>query len=407
MKSNPGSMPSDLKYNNRIRVLDALRALKISTAGVIAENTGLSRQTVTKSLTSFIEKGIVVCVGKGGTTATGGKPPEQYAITNEKFFICISLWPNDLRITLFSLDGNVICGFSEDHPLGINPKEEIDYAADKCLSMLKNNGIEKSAVCAVSLSTSGIIDRKNGLLKYSSQSPEWGSDIPMEKYLSSHFENAIIFLENAGKMTARPYLNNEKLSDKRILVIFASWGLSSCLIEKNNILNGKNSLIGEIGHMVIEPGDKEKCGCGGYGCLERLVSPRRLNAIIKEKAKDYPLSPLAKKTATLHEIFALSGEGDILAKELSRYTAEAFSLALRNISLVFDPDMVVFQGDYSKADDTFNKTLLTTLKQFRYYPHSTDAFEIVYDDRPLKELDTLGSYIAVADSFFSNSDIYE
>ena len=400
-------MPSDLKYNNRIRVLDALRALKVSTAGTIAENTGLSRQTVTKSLTSFIKKGIVVCVGKGTTTATGGKPPEQYALTNEKFFICISLWPNDLRITLFSLGGDVLCSFFENHPLGTNPKAEIDYAADKCLSMLKNNGMEKSAVCAVSLSTSGIIDRKNGLLKYSSQSPDWGSDIPMERYLSHHFENALIFLENAGKMTARPYLKNEKLSDKRILVIFASWGLSSCLIEKNNILNGKNSLIGEIGHMVIDPNDREKCGCGSCGCLERLVSPQRLNAIIKEKEKDYPLSPLAKKTATLPEIFALSGDGDILANELSRYMAEAFALALRNISLVFDPDLVVFQGDYSKADGLFNKTLIESLKHFRYYPHSTDAFEIVYDDRPLKELDTLGSYIAVSDCYFSQTQIYE
>lgn len=75
-------------------------------------------------------------------------------------------------------------------------------------------------------------------------------------------------------MTARPFLLEKDLAGKRVLVIFACWGLSSCLIEKGRILGGKNSLIGEIGHMIIDPSDPETCGCGSHGCLERLVSRR-------------------------------------------------------------------------------------------------------------------------------------
>lgn len=58
-------------------------------------------------------------------------------------------------------------------------------------------------------------------------------------------------------MTARPFLLEKDLAGKRVLVIFACWGLSSCLIEKGRILGGKNSLIGEIGHMIIDPSDPE------------------------------------------------------------------------------------------------------------------------------------------------------
>ena len=399
-------MPSDLKYNNRICVLNALRNQNIATAKSIADRIGISRQTVTKSLLYFIEKGIVITAGKGDSTATGGKPPERYMLSPSMLFACFSLWPDEINITLFSLNGDIACSYKEAHELGSDPKKEIDYAADKCFGIMKDNDIDISQICAVSLSTAGIIDRKNGLLKYSSQSPEWGSGIPMEKYIRAHFKNIPVFLENSGKMTARPYLQDETLKDKRLLVIFACWGLSSCLIEKNDILNGKNSLIGEIGHMIIDPDDTEKCGCGGYGCLERLVSPQRLRKIIKQKAEEYPDSPLLTHESGIPEIFEYSKGGDRLAQYLARYAAEAFSLALRNISLVFDPDMVVFQGDFAYADAVFNQTLLTSLGKFRYYPDREGPFEIVYDKRALHDLDVNGSYIAVADRFFSEAQIY-
>ena len=63
---------------------------------------------------------------------------------------------------------------------------------------------------------------------------------------------------------------------KRMLILFTSWGLSGALVQDGKILSGRDSLIGEIGHMILDPRDTEACSCGSYGCLERLVSIARL-----------------------------------------------------------------------------------------------------------------------------------
>jgi predicted NBD/HSP70 family sugar kinase len=193
-----------------------------------------------------------------------------------------------------------------------------------------------------------------------------------------------------------------------VLVIFACWGLSSCLIEKDKILSGRNSLIGEIGHMIIDPSDPEKCGCGSHGCFERLVSEGRIRQLMREKASDFPDSSLLSspiEQITIPALFDASRSGDPLARELVDYLARTFSLALRNISLVFDPELIVFQGDYAYADEYFDESLRKHLLEFKYYP-SGGSFETRYDSRPLSEMNALGSYIALVQNYFDIPELY-
>ncbi len=402
-------IPSDLKYSNRIDVLRAFRESGISSANEVAASISLSRQTVMKSVQFFLNNGILVSAGKGESTVSGGKRPERFRISPEKYFLCMTLWPHDLCLHLFTIGRSPVDSLCLSHSPSSDPEAAIESIVRLADLMLEKNGISKADICAVSLSTSGTVDRHDGSLKYNSQAPGWGNNIPLYEYLTRYFpENTMIFVENAGKMTARPYLLKHDLADKRILVILSGWGLSSCLIEKQHILSGRNSLIGEIGHMVINPSDEEDCGCGSRGCLERLVSIDRLRKIIHSVQEKYPQSVLLKsaiETLSMPEIFAASSAGDPLAEKLVRYIAEQFALALRNISLVFDPDLVVFQGDYACADELFDQHLKQQLSVFRYYSNGM-PFDIQYDRRSLLDLDAQGSLIALEKLFFSSPELY-
>ena len=409
LRNEKAALPSDLKYVNRIQVLEAVRDSGICCANDISASVSLSRQTVMKAIQFFLNNGILVSAGKGDSTTSGGKRPERYMLSPHKYFLCLTLWPQDLCLHLFTIGKSPVDSLCLSHTPASDPEAAIASIARLVDLMLDKNRISKSDICAVSLSTSGIVDRHNGHLKYNSQAPGWGSDIPLEQYLRAHFpEGTPVFVENAGKMTARPYLLSRDLADKRILVILSGSGLSSCLIEKRHILSGRNSLIGEIGHMIIDPSDTEDCGCGGRGCLERLVSIDRLRQHIDTLRGEYPQSALLHGPVaglTMPEIFAASTAGDPLANRLVRYIAEHFALALRNISLVFDPDLVVFQGDYAYADGLFDRELRQQLSSFRYYSDGT-PFEIKYDRRSLLDLDAEGSYIALANLFFASPELY-
>ena len=405
-KNAPASMPSDLKYSNRIQVINAFLSGGTLCASDVSERIGLSRQTVMKSIQFFVKSGLLVSEGKGSSTSMGGKRPELFALSREKYFLCIALWPQELRFHLYTIGKQLADSLCLTIPLPDSPKTAIDNAGQLARQLLEKNRVSPDNLCAVSLSTSGTMDYNTGRLKYSSQSPQWGVDLPLRDWLKPWFgSDTLIFLENAGKMTARPFLLEPELSEKRVMVIFSGWGLCSCMIEKNHILSGKNSLIGEIGHMIIDPNDREVCGCGSRGCLERLVSEGRMRRLVERKLADYPQSALGTRPqqVTIAEIFRCSQEGDPLARELVNYLARVFATALRNISLVFDPDQIVFQGDYAQADAFFDRRLREYLGEFQYAP---DPFEIRYDRRPLAEMDALGSYIALTERYFDAPDLY-
>ena len=405
-KNAPASMPSDLKYSNRIQVINAFLSGGTLCASDVSERIGLSRQTVMKSIQFFVKSGLLVSEGKGSSTSMGGKRPELFALSREKYFLCIALWPQELRFHLYTIGKQLADSLCLTIPLPDSPKTAIDNAGQLARQLLEKNRVSPDNLCAVSLSTSGTMDYNTGRLKYSSQSPQWGVDLPLRDWLKPWFgSDTLIFLENAGKMTSRPFLLEPELSEKRVMVIFSGWGLCSCMIEKNHILSGKNSLIGEIGHMIIDPNDREVCGCGSRGCLERLVSEGRMRRLVERKLADYPHSALGTRPqqVTIAEIFRCSQEGDPLARELVNYLARVFATALRNISLVFDPDQIVFQGDYAQADSFFDRRLREYLGEFQYAP---DPFEIRYDRRPLAEMDALGSYIALTERYFDAPDLY-
>jgi len=160
--------------------------------------------------------------------------------------------------------------------------------------------------------------------------------------------------------------------------------------------------------MILDPTDTELCSCGSCGCLERLVSISRLR---KRIAMDPPpsVSPLSKvppEAVTLNHLFFASRQNDSYARTYVTYLADCFSALLRNVSLVFNPESVVFVGDYSIADAYFDQRMREQFHQFHYLA-SADPIEVHYDTRLLPELDAKGGAVALLDHFFSDPALYE
>lgn len=404
------SQPSDLKVFNRSQILGFFMDGNAHNISDISAAIGVSRQTVMKSIQFFLKRGLLTSIGKGEAGKAGGKRPSLYTLSHKKYLLCVTLWPETLRITLFDLPGTEIDHIYLELPLPDSGKTAMDNVGQLIDTTLKKNNIPKEDLLSVSISTSGTIDRRANVLKYSSQSPQWGTDVPLADYLRPYLSPCTtIFLENACKMTARPYLMNPEYRSKRLLVLFSTWGFAGCLIENGHILNGGNSLIGEIGHMVIRPDDSELCGCGSRGCLERLVSAKRLRSRIVSQAANYPDSPLVQKNVsaiTLPDIFLSSSQGDPLGQQCTDYLAETFATALRNVTLIFDPDIIIFQGDLAHADQHFTTKIYEYLHNFQYYGES-GPFRLLFDPSDLHAMDTTGSLMALRDNYFSSPGLCE
>ena len=409
MEISKPAVPSALKYRNRELVLNCFRDHQEHTVADIVQRTGISKLTVMRAIQFFCGKNILVSSGKGESTEQGGKRPEYFRFSCRKYLLTIMLWPESLGLTLFDMSLQEVRRSSLAWIIPAKADLAFDFVRDQAMTLLSQAGISCEDLYGVSLSTSGTVDYDSLVLKYSVHSPEWGNDIPVGQYLRSIFgDSPYYFVENAGKSISRTILEEQKHLNKRILVLFTSWGLSGALIQDGKILSGRDSLIGEIGHMILNPADEEQCSCGSYGCVERLVSIARLRKqiAITPPPPTSPLSKLAPEAINWNHLFFASQQADPYARMYVSYLANCFSALIRNVALVFNPEMVVFVGDFAIADDYFDRHMNEKFQQFHYLAASM-PMDVRYDTRLLPELDARGGAISMLDHFFSDPAVFE
>ena len=73
--NNTVAKPFQLKVSNRKLIMNVLKKGGAFSIADISSVTGISRQTVTKAIDHFIATKIVVSIGKGDSTDSGGKKP--------------------------------------------------------------------------------------------------------------------------------------------------------------------------------------------------------------------------------------------------------------------------------------------------------------------------------------------
>lgn len=405
------AMPSNLKIINRFNILKCFRDGMSHTVSEVSAITGISKNTSMRAIHFFCEKGILVTQGKFYQGTIGGKYPEVFKLNIMKYILDIILWPHVVCFTLMDFCGNVVrrtdYGMVKIQSLSV--AEINKFLLEETVVFLEEEGIGREDVYGIWISTAGNIDYTNNRIKYNAQAPEWGSNVSLLDSLKEYFGiNTKIFLENGGKTIARSFLHRPEVGNKRVLIITTNGGISGCFMQDGKIVSGRTSLIGEIGHMIIDEKDWEKCSCGSHGCLERMVDIRRIRHNLKNRKipENSRLNTIPLEELTLLQLFEMAGEGDETAKECVTYLADCFALALRNILLVFDPELVAFIGDYAYAGTYFNQRMKDKLKEFKYC--TDDALsDILYEKKSMIELDNSGAAIAVADYYFDNMKIYE
>ena len=370
VKEASSAMPSDLKYENRWQVLRVFRDGGEYTANDVAAKTGISRQTTMKAIRFFCNRGLLRSSGKGDSTDIGGKKPEHFTFYCKSYLLCIAMWPGRMGLTLFDLVRHRLDYMEGELPPYLTLEEAFERLETLSDVFLTRNGVPLSELYGVGLSTAGVVDYKSGNLRY----------------------NAI------GRSVL---LDDESIKQKRVLTLFNNWGLAACMIERGHVLNGRDSLIGELGQMLI-------CADG--------ESPQRLEKLmgrewVVERLAHHPpasssmLSGVAPEAITLPRVFAASAAGDSCAREIVGELACTTAAVLHNASLFFNPDLVIFHGDFACADAFFDRRLKQRLAQLSTYP-DLGLFETVYDKRPIAELDALGVSSALANFFFRSDSLY-
>ena len=138
-------------------------------------------------------------------------------------------------------------------------------------------------------------------------------------------------------------------------MIFATLGtgVGGGIIIEGKLLHGAHGAGAEIGHMVLNRNETEKCGCGKRGCVEQYCSATGIVMLAKRHlaAVDADSTLRALENMTCKDIFDAGKAGDKVALEILDQYYALLGEFLGTLCSVIDPEIVVLGGGVSKAGD--------------------------------------------------------
>jgi len=397
-----------LRQNNAKLVLSFLRRSGPTSIPTISSKTKLSNNTIAMIIQQYLSTGIVVHSGKAESSRNAGKRPNLYVFNpRSRFAIGVNVSEFSIDGVITDLQAEILKEISVPISDDIKTEEilkEISAIAD---SLLKNIGVERERLVGVAIGTHGITDFRNGVVVMSPRNPAWNRNFHLKEQIQNSFHPGVpIYVDNQIRFQAiAEKKHGLGKKTKNMIVLRCTDGIIAGVFSENSLRRGgKHFLIGHIGHMIVDPNSQEICKCGSRGCLDSLISTRRVIRDAKRRYNEHPDSMIFKgkttDSVTIEDIFKASNNGDLLSQELLDEVIQWLSIGIHNLILTYDPDLIVIQGSFASAGSYFIEKLRRKVNRVSLFEIRIES-EIEYSLLG-KRAGTIGAATFVINEFFKS-----
>ena len=198
---------------------------------------------------------------------------------------------------------------------------------------------------AIGIAVPGHYDPSNESIK--TNNPFW------KNFSFKHVQESInlpIYIKNNVKcMAIAERLFGEDKQDQNFIFLHVRRGMFSTYMYNGEVYADRNSLIGEIGHTVINP-NGEVCECGKRGCLQTYTSESWMinkAKLLYENTPDTFLRQLVseKEQLTIDTLIKAYRLGDEASMTIINQAILYFSIAINNLLMIMDSDVVYIHSE--------------------------------------------------------------
>ncbi len=143
-----------------------------------------------------------------------------------------------------------------------------------------------------------------------------------------------------------------------IILITLGTGVGAGVVEKGRLVIGAHGAGGELGHICVEPGEEEPCGCGNHGCLEQYASATGITRLGR-------LAGLGDLTAK--DIFEQAAAGNKAALFVVDKACDYIGRGAAMACAVFDPQAVVLGGGVAKAGEFLRLRVERAFQKYAFH----------------------------------------
>ena len=189
----------------------------------------------------------------------------------------------------------------------------------------------------------------------------WKGIVPLASLLEEALAVPVRITNDAKAAALGEMLYGAARGMKDFIMTTLGTGVGSGIVVNGQLVYGKRSFAGELGHTSIRPENGRLCPCGRKGCLEAYCSATGVARTAVELLqqtdtpsllRSYPVAEL-----TSRDVYTAACQGDKLANEVFRFTGELLGESLANFATFSDPEAFILFGGLSKAGDLLMKPL--------------------------------------------------
>lgn len=292
----------------------------------------------------------------------------------DKYCFGIDIGGTTVKCGLFTQQGELkekweITTRREDHGSKV-PQDVADTIAKK----MEEHKILKEEVVGIGIGVPGPITEDGTVLKCANL----GWDIFNVNDKMSELTNLKVAAANDANVAALGEMwQGGGRGYENVVMVTLGTGVGGGVIVNGHVIAGSNGAGGEIGHIIVNPHETEKCGCGGHGHLEQYASATGIVRMAKKRLESdnepTKLRSLAKLNAK--DIFDLAKAKDKVANELVEDLGMYLGTALSHIAAVVDPQVFVIGGGVSRAgsilidviEKYYNENIIFALKDKKFH----------------------------------------
>jgi predicted NBD/HSP70 family sugar kinase len=347
-----GTNATAVRVHNRSIVIRALLRQGPLSRQALAHLTGLMPSTITYVVAELIAAGLVQELGPdpAAIVRVGGRPILVDIRQDGACALAIEIGENFVRAGLVDLKAGVRHVGTVALAQGTAPETVAGLVGQ--LASQARARLGSSWLIGVGVATPGLVHPQTGVNEFAAFHG-W-HDVPLADLISTAAGAPAHIQNNARAMAlAEHWYGAARLVDD-LLSITVTEGIGSGIIIGGRVYSGWSGLAGEIGHtVVIENGPL--CACGKCGCLEAIASThaiaRRARAAWGTIAPDAtrgmaPFPADSPSDAQLaRQVLTAAAAGDRAALAIIAEPIHHLALAVANLTVVFDPQLVVLSGD--------------------------------------------------------------
>lgn len=306
----------------------------------IARELGCSKSTISSSINLLKQFSLVKSVGSGNLKR-GRKSillqfnPEAY------FFVAVDLRWKKVNLAMVDMAGNIHNELTYRRT-DTDPVLLIKKMYRNILKIITDSGINDSNIEGIGIMVPGIVDTKEGIVKYSS-TLGWEEEVPLVKLLSETVDKKIIIYNDANALAlGEMWIGNGK-SYSNMAFIYTEGGLGGACLHNGEIILGDNAAAGEFGKVLITSDSKPQRS--EYS----LSLPYLLSRYGGKDTANMEYEDIVKEAITLLR----NGNSSTQSSNMMDEIVDKIAQIIVNVIAVFNPQIVIINCSYLPDPDAF------------------------------------------------------